>query len=163
MARRAFFSFHYERDIWRASQVRNSWVTQDREDAGFFDTGLWEEAKKKGEEAIKKLILRGLENTSVTAVLIGAETSTRPYVMFEIKESYKRGNGLLGVYIHRMKDQNGETDVGGQNPFENLYLTKPDGSKVYFSSLYPTYDWVRDDGYANFGTWVEKAAKAAGR
>lgn len=163
MARRTFFSFHYERDIWRANQVRNSWVTQDREAAGFFDAGLWEEAKKKGEEAIKKLILQGLENTSVTAVLMGAETSTRPYVMFEIKESYKRGNGLLGVYIHKLEDQNGATDVGGQNPFENLYLPKPDGSKVYFSSLYSTYDWVPDDGYSNFGTWVEKAAKQADR
>ena len=47
MARRVFFSFHYERDIWRANVVRNSWVTQDREAAGFWDASLWEEAKKK--------------------------------------------------------------------------------------------------------------------
>jgi len=34
MARKVFFSFHYERDIWRASIVRNSWVTKpDREAA----------------------------------------------------------------------------------------------------------------------------------
>ena len=57
MARRVFFSFHYERDIWRANQVRNSWVTQpDRESAGFFDASLWEEAKRKGDAAIKKMI-----------------------------------------------------------------------------------------------------------
>lgn len=31
MARRVFFSFHYERDIWRANQVRNRWITKDRE------------------------------------------------------------------------------------------------------------------------------------
>ncbi len=37
MARRVFFSFHYERDVWRAGQVRNSWVTKDREEAGFWD------------------------------------------------------------------------------------------------------------------------------
>ena len=37
MARKTFFSFHFERDI-SASQVRNSWVTEkDREDAGFWD------------------------------------------------------------------------------------------------------------------------------
>jgi MTH538 TIR-like domain (DUF1863) len=47
MARRVFFSFHYERDIWRASIVRNSWVTKpDRQAAGFFDASIWEEAKK---------------------------------------------------------------------------------------------------------------------
>ena len=39
MARRVFFSFHYERDHWRANVVRNSWVTKDRESAGFFDAG----------------------------------------------------------------------------------------------------------------------------
>ena len=41
MARRVFFSFHYERDIWRANVVRNSWLTKDREAAGFFDASLW--------------------------------------------------------------------------------------------------------------------------
>lgn len=162
MARRTFFSFHYERDIWRANQVRKSWVTQDGESAGFFDASLWEEAKKKGEEAIQKMILEGLKNTTVTAVLIGAETAKRKYVRFEIIESYRRDNGLLGVYIHRLRDEDGETDDKGDNPFDYIYITQDD-KKVYFSSLYPTYDWVGDDGYSNFGTWVEKAAKQAGR
>jgi len=26
----------------------------------------------------------------------------------------------------------------------------------------PTYDWVTQDGYKNFGKWVEDAAVAAG-
>lgn len=47
MARKVFFSFHYERDVWRAAQVRNSWVTKpDRETAGFWDSASWEEVKK---------------------------------------------------------------------------------------------------------------------
>jgi len=28
MARRVFFSFHHERDVWRANVVRHSWVTK---------------------------------------------------------------------------------------------------------------------------------------
>src|SRR5580692_10411120 len=92
MAKRVFFSFHYERDIWRASIVRNSWVVRnEREDAGFWDASLWEEAKRKGEESIRRTILKGLENTSVSAVLIGAETVTREWVIFEIIESFNRG------------------------------------------------------------------------
>ena len=47
MARKTFFSFHFKQDNWRASQVRNSWVTQDRKAAGFFDSAEWEEEKKK--------------------------------------------------------------------------------------------------------------------
>lgn len=163
MARRVFFSFHYERDIWRASQVRNSWVTKpEREYAGFWDAVSWEEVKKKGEEAIKRWIDRQLDGTSVTAVLIGADTSSRKYVNYEVEQSYKKGNGLLGIYIHNMKDSDGKKDVKGKNPFDDWYITR-DGRKIYFSSMYSTYDWVNDDGYENFGDWVEKAARDAGR
>lgn len=162
MARRVFFSFHYERDIWRANVVRNSWVTQDREDAGFFDGSVWETAKTKGEAAVQALIDEALKGTSVTAVLIGAETAGRKYVNYEITESYNRGNGLLGVYIHRIEDRLGRTDTRGANPFDSIYIEQG-GQKRYFSELYPTYDWVADNGYGNFGAWVEKAAKAAGK
>lgn len=40
MARRLSFSFHYEREVWRANVVRNSSVTEERGAAGFFDTSL---------------------------------------------------------------------------------------------------------------------------
>jgi hypothetical protein len=149
MARRVFFSFHYERDVWRASVVRNSWVTKsDREAAGFFDAGMWEEAKKKGDAAIKKLIDDALVGTTVTAVLIGTETSTRTYVKYEIDQSIARGNGLLGIRIHNIKDKDGKTDTWGANPL-------PLG--------YAVYDWVSDNGYDNLGAWVEAAAKKAGK
>jgi hypothetical protein len=164
MARRVFFSFHYERDAWRAAQVRNSWVTKpDREAAGFWDAADWEEVKKKGEEAINRWIDRQLEGTSVTAVLIGAETSERKYVQYEIRRSHERGNGLLGVYIHKLKNENGKTDNKGENPFSHFYYVEPNGKKTYLSEIYPIYDWVNDNGYANFGDWVEKAAKKAGK
>jgi hypothetical protein len=45
MARRVFFSFQFSEDNWRASVVRKSGVTQDREDSGFFDSAEWEEVK----------------------------------------------------------------------------------------------------------------------
>lgn len=163
MARRVFFSFHYERDIWRASQVRNSWVTKpDREAAGFWDAASWEAVKKRGEEAIKRWINGQLSGTSVTVVLIGKETSSRKWVRYEIQQSYKRGNGMLGIYIHNIKDMFGQKDTKGNNQFgeicKDLY-----GNSVYFWQLYPTYDWVNDNGYKNLGYWVEKAAKKANK
>lgn len=163
MARRVFFSFHYERDKWRASVVRNSWVTKpDREAAGFWDAAAWEEVKKQGEEAIKRWINRQLEGTSVTAVLIGAETARREYVQYEIIKSHEERKGLLGVYIHNIKDQDGDADSRGENPFDNIYVEE-DGKKVYFPEIYPTYDWVYAKGYDNLGSWIEKAANEAGR
>lgn len=147
MARRVFFSIHYEIDIWRASIVRNSHVIEGTAAAGFQDGSLWEEAKRKGDEALKRLIKAGLEGTTVTAVLIGAETASRPWVDYEIEQSLKRGNGLLGIHIDQIKDQKGQTSRRGAIPGR---LT---------TALAPIYSWDRD----KLGDWVEKAAKQAGR
>jgi hypothetical protein len=162
MARRTFFSFHFERDNWRAGQVRNSWVTKDREDAGFWDSAAWEEVKKKGTDAIEKWIDEQLKGTSVTVVLIGAETSQREYVGYEIKQSHGKGNGMFGIYIHNMKDSNSRTDTKGANPFANWSIQQ-NGQKVLLSDIYPTYDWVNDSGRDNIGAWIESAAKKAGK
>jgi len=158
MARRTFFSFHYERDVWRAGQVRNSWVTQDRTAAGFWDAAKWEEVRKKGTAAIHKWIDEQLDGTSVTVVLIGSETATREYVDYEITASHAKRNGILGIYIHNMKNMAGLTDMMGANPFAK-WTFKRDGNIV----TYPTYDWVAENGYANMGAWIEAAAKKAGR
>jgi hypothetical protein len=158
MARRVFFSFHYERDAWRASQVRNSWVTKpDREAAGFWDAAEWEKVKKQGDAAIKRWIDKGLERTSVAVVLIGTETCSRKWVRYEIQKSHEKGNGIVGIHIHNLKDQDGKTDTKGDTDFG-----KVDGEHD-FSELYPTYDWVDNNGYENLGDWIETAALIAGR
>jgi len=145
MARRVFFSFHYQRDLWRANIVRNSPTVEGTSAAGFSDASLWEEAKRKGDEAIKRLIDNGLSGTTVTVVLIGAETATRKYVTYEIEQSIKRGNGLLGVRIHGLKDKNGNTDSWGSVP---TALSNA-GAPIY------TYE------YGKLGDWVEQAYKKA--
>lgn len=159
MARRVFFSFHHARDVWRAGQVRNSWVTKDRESAGFWDAAEWESIKKKGDAAVHKWIDEQLVGTSVTVVLIGAQTSTRDHVHYEIDQSHKRGNGLLGIYIHNVKDSDGKTDSKGANPFSSHSLKDSNGNAV----TVPTYDWVNDNGYNNLGSWIEAAAKKVGK
>ena len=162
MARRAFFSFHYERDAWRAGQVRNSWVTKDRESAGFWDAAAWEEVKKKTDAEIEQWIGKQLEGTSVTVVLIDAETSGRKYVGYEIKQSNDKGNGMLGVYIHNLRDVNKQTDAKGTNPLSNWQIER-DGKNVLLTDIFPTYDWVNDDGYNKMSDWIEAAAKKAVR
>jgi hypothetical protein len=147
MARRVFFSFHYEADVWRAGQVRNSWITKpDREAAGFWDAADWESVKRGGDAAIRQWINRQLNGTTVTAVLIGAQTAHRPYVQYEIQRSWDVDNGLFGIYISGMRDSNQLAGMRGPDPFPMLGFT---GIR--------TYDWVTDNGYANLGQWVEAA------
>jgi hypothetical protein len=158
MARQSFFSFRYKKDNWRASIVRNSWVTQDRKASGFFDSADWEEVKKKSDSAIEKWIDSQLTGTSVTVVLIGSDTAGKKWIDYEITSSHKKGNGLLGIYVHNLKDSNSKTSTKGQNPFKNWEFTRA-GKTI----TYPVYDWVNDDGYKNLGNWIEKAAKDAGK
>jgi len=162
MARRVFFSFHFERDAWRAGVVRNSGAFKDIDDAGYWDAAEWEALKKKGDTAVQNWINDNLTGTSVTVVLIGYETSSRKWVRYEVKKSHEKGNGLLGIYIHQIKDNEGKTDKKGKNHFGELG-TKPNGDSIFFGQLYPTYDWVDDNGYENLGKWIEKAAKEAGK
>ncbi len=145
MARRVFFSFEYS-DVNRAMVVRNSWVTKG-EAAGFVDAAEFEKVEEEGDAAIKEWIDGQLINTSVTAVLVGADTCSSTWVKYEIEKSIDRGNGLLGIDISKIKDLKGKTtERCGQLP-----------------SGYSFYLWNKEKGYENLGTWVEDAAKAAGK
>src|ERR1700687_3556392 len=84
MTRHVFFSFHYQRDIVRVNQIRILPEVIDEAAAGFKDSSLWEEAKKKGDDAVKKLIDDGLRGTSVTVVCIGNKTAGRKFINYEI-------------------------------------------------------------------------------
>jgi hypothetical protein len=102
MARRAFFSFHYQRDIFRVNIVRNSNLIAGAAAAGWHDASLWERAKTTGPDAIRKLIDAGLERTTATVVCIGAQSANRQWIDYEIDQSVARGNKLLGVRIHHL-------------------------------------------------------------
>jgi hypothetical protein len=148
MARKVFFSFHFERDSWRVGNVRSSHVITGLEKSPFLDAAAWEQIKRKGDQAIQNWIEQQLNGTSVTVVLIGAETGKRRWVKYEIKRSIELGKGLLGIDISKIRDPRGKTDTKGPNPL-------PSG--------YPLYQWNNDDGRAHLGTWIETAAILAGR
>jgi hypothetical protein len=144
MARKTFFSFKYE-DVTRAMVVRNSWVTQDAR--GFVDKAEFEKIEQEGEDAIRAWIDDQLVGTSVTAVLVGADTDKSRWVKYEIDQSIARGNGLLGIDVSKIKDFNGNTSERcGEMP-----------------AGYSFYLWYKGDGYNNLGTWIEAAAKEAGK
>lgn len=145
--RRVFFIFHYEQDVWRAANVRNAGKVDATTAADWADASIWEEAKRKGRSELERLIKAALKGTSVTAVLIGAETASRPWVAYEIQQSIRRGNGLIGVRVHKIKDQHGQRSRRGPSP----ELLEKDGYRIY--------DWDRN----NFGRWVEWAAIEAGK
>jgi hypothetical protein len=148
MARRVFFSFHYQRDIWRVNQIRNIGEIVGTAAAGFHDASLWEESKKKGDATIMAMIDEALKNTSVTVVCIGGATAGRKFINYEINQSIARGNGLVGLQINELKDRHGQTDTVGSTP---AALTKA-GITVY-----------KYVDHARLKTRIEEAAAAAGK
>jgi len=146
MARRVFFSFEYS-DVSRAMVVRNSWVTTGREAAGFVDAADFEKLERLGEANVRQWIDSQLDGTSVTTVLVGANTCASKWVNYEIEASKRRGSGLLGIDISQIKNLAQQTTSRcGQIP-----------------AGYGFYLWFNDEGYKNIGSWIESAAQAAGR
>jgi hypothetical protein len=146
MARRTFFSFNYNKDIWRVNQIRNMPTVIGTSAAEFQDASLWEEAKKKSDAAIKRMIDAALYNTSVTVVCITCGTASRKFINYEIDKSLERGNGLLGIQIHHLEDHNGNTTLVGAIPSQ----IEDNGFKAY---KYSNKD--------RLAAWIENAAKLA--
>ena len=191
MAKRVFFSFHYQDVIdFRANVVRNHWLLKpDRSAAGYFDASIWEKAKKEGSMALKRLINGAIKNTSNTCVLIGTDTFNRKWVSYEIMKSMESGNNIFAVHINRIKGKDGKMKAKGPNPLHYLgYSFSDDGKKLNLQDYvngkwikypdlegwsvkevdknirnkiyrlkedYNTYDWIADDGYNKFSSWVK--------
>jgi hypothetical protein len=148
MARKTFFSFHYQEDVWRVWNVRNCLVvSKDQEADGFFDGSVFEASKKESDEALKTFLRNGLKNTSVTCVLAGQYTSSRRWVRYEIVRSVLKGNGLLTVDIHGLRNDKQLLGVKGTNPLDEIgvYLAN---DKIYFAER-KDGKWVKYSDYSS--------------
>lgn len=159
MARKVFFSFHYENDISRVMVVRNRWVTYGGQLASqVIDNADFEQVKRKGQNAIEQWIDKQLEGTTATIVLIGSETLQRPYVQYEICKSIERGNAIIGVYINNIKNLQGQVSM--PCPKHTIIGYYKDGTPAYFDQVVDAiYDYYSNDGYTHLHRWIEDAVR----
>jgi hypothetical protein len=115
MPRKCFFSFHYQPDCVRVSQVRNIGAIEGNQPASDND---WESVAKGGDDAIKKWIASQMSGRACTVVLIGAGTANRKWINYEIVKSWDDGLGIVGIRIHGLKNFQGEIATAGDNPFD---------------------------------------------
>lgn len=160
MARKAFYSFHYVPDNWRASQVRNMGVVEGNQPASDND---WEEVKGGGEDAIRKWIDGQLEGRTCVVVLIGAKTAGRKWITYEISKGWNDGKGVVGIHIHNLKDSAGDQSSKGENPLDHVTFTKGGAklstvAKTYdppYSTSTNVYSYIKE----NLSAWIEEAIK----
>jgi hypothetical protein len=116
MARRCFYSFHYEPDNWRASTVRQIGAIEGNQPASDND---WESVSSgaNADEKIRRWITGQMQGRTCTIVLVGAETANRKWINYEIVKSWDEGLGVVGIRIHGLKNRLGQTAAMGENPF----------------------------------------------
>ena len=156
MARRVFFSFHYKPDNWRAAQVRNAGVVEGNTPVS---DNQWEDVTQGGDAAIRKWIDSQLKGRSCAVVLIGSNAAGRKWIKYEIRKAWNDEKGLLGIYIHGLKNRDGEQSSKGRNPFDDFTVSKEKLSTIVKAYDPPykistnVYDHIKD----NIADWVEEA------
>jgi Thoeris protein ThsB, TIR-like domain len=86
---------------------------------------------------IKKWIDGQMSGKSCVVVLIGSKTAGPKWVEYEFKKAWGDKKGVVGVYIHNLKDRLGYQDSKGTNPFNGFTLCE---GKRDFAKVVKTYD-----------------------
>lgn len=149
MARRAFYSFHYSPDNWRAAKVREIGAIEGNRPAT--DNG-WETVTKGGGAAITRWIAGQMKGCSCTVVLVGSNTAGRKWIDHEILKSWDNGMGVVGIHIHGLKDRAEKVTVKGRNPFTSIKHVK---SGKQLSSIVKCYDPAGADSRKQY-QWIAK-------
>ena len=149
MARRAFYSFHFKPDNWRAAEVRNMGALEGNKPASDND---WETVKKGGDAAIKKWIADQMHGRSCTVVLVGSNTANRKWINHEIIKSWDDGMGVVGIHIHGLKNSEGKVSTKGANPFAQIGYGDT-GKKL--SSIVKCYNPAGSNSQERY-EWIKK-------
>lgn len=160
MARHVFYSFHFKRDAQRVAQVKNMGIIEGQP---ILSPNKWEEVKKGGDSAIKRWIDEQMKGKSCVVVLIGRQTAGRKWVNYEIEKGWNEKKGVLGVYIHNLKDLAGHQDQKGANPFETFTVCddqrKLSSAVKAYDPPYTTSTYVYSHIKENLADWVEEAIR----
>jgi hypothetical protein len=158
MARKVFYSFHYDDDSHRVQLVKNMGAVEGQP---ILTSNEWEKVEEAGKSAIEKWIDEKMSGKSCVVVLIGRHTAGRKWVGYEIEKGWNDGKGLLGIYIHGLADMNEHTTAKGTNPFSGFIVGK---DKKKLDLVVPVHDPSGSTTKARYKTiednvedWVEKA------
>lgn len=149
MARRCFYSFHYARDAWRASKIRNIGAVEGNKPATDND---WETVASGKAPAIKRWISQQMDGRSCTVVLIGSQTAGRHWIDHEIIKSWDDGMGVVGIHIHGILNHEDKVSAKGKNPFAHIGYGDT-GKKL--SSIVKCYDPAGSNSKERYA-WISK-------
>lgn len=123
MATSVFYSFHYRRDIFRVQRIANIGAL----DGQALNRQEWEQVKRGGKSVIEKYIDGEMAYKRAVVVLVGTETASRPWVLYEIRKAWNDKKPIVGIRINGLVDTpaGGSVDPAGPNPFAKITLETP--------------------------------------
>jgi len=157
--RKVFYSFHFDNDVMRTQLVRNIGAIEGDKPVS---PNEWEEARRTP-GGIERWIDSNMKYKSCVIVLVGTDTSERPWIQYEIQKGWNDGKGLLGIYIHNLKDPRTSQYPPlfgrcrqGLNPFSRFTIK----NGLNLANIAKCYD-PGSDAYSviatNIESWVEEA------
>jgi hypothetical protein len=156
MAKRVFYTFHFKPDSHRVAQVRNMGVIEGQP---LLSSNQWEDVKQGGDKAIREWINEQMTGKSCSVVLIGSATAGRKWVNYEIKKTWDDGKGLVGIYIHGLKDLSKNQSTKGANPFAAFTVDSTALSSIVkaydppYSASTDVYNYIAN----NVEAWIDEA------
>ncbi len=159
-----FYSFHFDNDVFRVQQIRNIGVIDGNEPVS---KNEWEQAQRTP-GGIERWIENEMKFKTCVVVLIGSETHLRPWVRYEIAKGWDSGKGVVGIYIHNLKDPRTTSSfpyygkcAQGQNPFAQVMLQNGQTLAQYVPCFNPDPSDAYNDVARNILNWIAQAAHMA--
>lgn len=116
MTKTVFYSFHYADDVHRVQLVRN---INALEGQPLLNSQGWEEVRRAGKKAIENWINAQMAFKRAVIVLIGNQTASREWVLYEIEKAWSDKKPLVGIRIHGISSL-GAVATAGANPFDEV-------------------------------------------
>jgi hypothetical protein len=95
--------------------------------------------------------------------LVGSSTANRKWINYEISTAWNENKAVLGIYVHNLRDFNGNQSSQGSNPFD--YITFKESGKT-LSSVVKAYNPPYSDSKQvykhisdNLADWIEAAVE----
>lgn len=158
--RRIFHSFRHSYDWWRVQTLRQIGAIEGQP---LLSSNDWEKVQRKGDRAIRAWIDEQMVGRSCVVVFVGSATARRKWVNYEMKKGWGDGKGVVGIYIHRLKNSQGKQNAKGANPLASVTVTTKSGPKLLskvaktydppYASSTDVYNYIKD----NIEDWIEEA------
>ena len=160
--RQVFFSFDYDNDVMRVSQIKQMGVIEDG--ATLVSSNEWETVRRYSKPAIEKWIDDNMQYRSCVIVLIGSKTYNSEWVDYEIRKAWSEKKALFGIHIHNLNCPiNGKT-YQGINPFDYIKFSNGNALSSVIKTYNPT-DTYMSSAYQNILNnlegWIETAISDA--